>query len=109
KIAQWFHYNHGNTISTTSDSKENVQDILSTFRSMAAARPRKQSALSLYYERYCKKKIKVKFDAAWPSLKASSPGVPQIQMCNDFVQAEWESETEAFQKEIEGQVEKSFH
>ncbi|KAG6904599.1 hypothetical protein DXG01_008780, partial [Tephrocybe rancida] len=109
KIAQWFRYNHGNTTSKSTDVKDNVQEVLNVFRSMAASRPRKQSVSSLYYERYYEKKIKVKFDTAWPALKASSPGVPRIQMCNNFVRAELENETEAFRKELEDEVEETFH
>ncbi|KAJ7836065.1 hypothetical protein B0H14DRAFT_2589927 [Mycena olivaceomarginata] len=98
KLANWYrHRFNGKRLHSAG-----VEKILRRMQAMSgnAARPRRKTNLTLYLSKYYVSKLKQGFDAIWDNMKETLPSSVRISMCQDYVRACWEQESEEVKTEI---------
>lgn len=96
KMGQWFrHRNLGK-----SSDRSYVAEIVNSIKSAASVQPRKRSALSIYIETN-KDKLSSEFAVHWSAVQNDLSQKKRLPKYNEFVQACWKKEPQAYRDEIE--------
>ncbi|KAJ7922764.1 hypothetical protein B0H13DRAFT_1865601 [Mycena leptocephala] len=79
-----------------------VNRILKRMQAMSgtAARPRRKPNVTLYSSKFYASKLKAGFDPLWEAAKETLPASARISMCQDYVKACWEKESDELKAEI---------
>jgi hypothetical protein len=87
-----------------------VEKILRRMQAMSgnAARPRRKTNLAQYSSKYYVSKLKQGFDAVWDNAKETVPPSARISMCQDYVKACWEQESEEVKTEIAAEADTQY-
>ncbi|KAG6836039.1 hypothetical protein H0H93_012003 [Arthromyces matolae] len=93
------HSNEDNTL---------TQNILEALHKISATKPRKQSALSLYSDRYYDSKIKDEFNKEWDAVKDTVPKHMRLSMSQAFVQSCFDKETPEFRESLETETQAAY-
>jgi hypothetical protein len=64
------------------------------------ARPRRKPNVTLYSSKFYASKLKAGFDPLWEAAKETLPASARISMCQDYVKACWEKESDELKAEI---------
>ncbi|KAF4568036.1 hypothetical protein EYR40_010566 [Pleurotus pulmonarius] len=97
KIANWMRHRF-NRKQTDEDM---VADLLSTISMLTAERPRKRTAMNIYWAENYATRIKKEFTKYWQTAKLTMPADARMSMCADYVKSRFEDETEEFRFELQ--------
>ncbi|KDQ23971.1 hypothetical protein PLEOSDRAFT_162046 [Pleurotus ostreatus PC15] len=97
KIANWMRHRF-NRKQTDEDM---VADLLSTISMLTAERPRKRTAMNIYWAENYATRIKKEFTKYWQTAKLTMPADARMSMCADYVKSRFEDETEEFRVELQ--------
>ncbi|KAG6914289.1 hypothetical protein DXG01_001268 [Tephrocybe rancida] len=104
RVGQWFRH-HFKRVETR--QLDLVEEIVNAMQE-SAEKPRKQSAMSLYSNRYYDERIKDKFNEEWAKIKGTVPTSMQLSMCSAFIQETYEKESQEFHDTWEKETEATY-
>ncbi|KAF7433842.1 hypothetical protein PC9H_005808 [Pleurotus ostreatus] len=97
KISNWMRHRFRHKQS----DQDMVADILNTMSSLTAERPRRRTAMNIYWAENYASRIRDEFRKHWKSANLTASSDVRMSMCAEFVRSKYDDETEEFRKNLE--------
>ncbi|KAF4580321.1 hypothetical protein EYR38_003216 [Pleurotus pulmonarius] len=78
-----------------------VADLLETMSQLSIERPRRRTAMNIYWAENYGTKIRKEFQQYWKTAKLTAPPDSRMSMCADYVKARYDDETEEYRCALE--------
>lgn len=97
KIGAWMRHRF-NRKQTDEDM---VADLLRTMSELTVERPRRRTAMNIYWADNYSSKIRKEFQKYWKTAKLTVPPDSRMSMCADYVKSRYEEETDEYRQTLE--------
>ncbi|KAF9487649.1 hypothetical protein BDN71DRAFT_1499826 [Pleurotus eryngii] len=77
-----------------------VADLLRTMSELTMERPRRRTAMNIYWADNYSSKIRKEFQKYWKTAKLTAPPDSRMSMCADYVKSRYEEETDEYRQTL---------